>query len=73
MDEYVWLKDENYDYVLKEVYDEYVGVKGYVFELTSQKWLDESIYYVRKHGNAVWKHWIAMWVPQGKRVDKETG
>ena len=48
LDEYVWRKDEHYTYDLVEEYDNYRGVKGYVFELTSQKWLDESVYHIKK-------------------------
>ena len=48
LDEYVWRKDEHYSYDLVEEYDNYRGVKGYVFELTSQKWLDESVYHIKK-------------------------
>ena len=62
LDEYVWLKDDHYSYELVEKYENYNGVTGYVFELNSQKWLDESIYVVKNHGTAVWKHWIAMWL-----------
>ena len=82
----MWRKDEHYDYRLVEEYDNYRGVKGYVFELTSQKWLDESVYYIKKskgkifsyqvkinHNfqDTIWRHWIAMWVPVGKKVDKD--
>jgi hypothetical protein len=56
---------------LIEEYKNTPGVTGYTFKMESQKWLDESIYYVQNHGNAVWTHWVTIWVPKGKRVDQE--
>ena len=66
----MWKKDDNYSYRLHEKYENHAGVTGYVFQLTSQKWLDESIYVVESHGTAVWKHWVVMWVPNGRTVDE---
>ena len=38
----------------------------------SQQWLDDSIYEIQKGGGTIWKHWIVMWVPEGKRIlDKD--
>merc|ERR1712136_232927 len=40
--------------------------------MTSQQWLDDSIYEIQKGGGTIWKHWIVMWVPDGKRIlDKD--
>jgi hypothetical protein len=47
---------------------EYPGLVGYMIKMTSQKWLDESIYVVEKHQSAEWIHWVTMWVPVGDRV-----
>ena len=34
--------------------------------------MDDSIYEIRDGGGTIWKHWIVMWVPEGKRVlDKD--
>ena len=50
--------------------------KGYSFLLKSQKWLDESIYYIENDGpddpeRCIWKHWVNVWVPKGKKLDKD--
>ena len=41
--------------------------------LESQQWLDDSIYYIQKYGpgNVVWKHWVNVWVPRDKVLDKD--
>ena len=44
---------------------------GYLFKLTSQQWLDESIYVIEHDGTVVWKHWVWLWVPTGKSIDPQ--
>ena len=48
-------------------------LQGYVFELSSQQWLDESIYYIKNYGegSVIWKHWVNVWVPKDRKIDKE--
>merc|ERR1712227_1100964 len=47
LDEYVWRKDDNYNWELVDTTDEFPGLTGYVFLLTSQQWLNESYYYIK--------------------------
>ena len=48
-------------------------LQGYVFELSSQQWLDESIYYIKNYGegSVIWKHWVNVWVPKDRKIDQE--
>ena len=73
LDEYVWRKDPNYKWEVVETYDQYPNVIGYAVMLESQQWLDDSIYFIQKYGpgNVVWKHWVNVWVPREKVLDKE--
>jgi len=73
LDEYVWRRDPNYKWHVVETYDQYPNVIGYSVMLESQQWLDESIYYIQKYGpgSVVWKHWVNVWVPRGKVLDKD--
>ncbi|CBY21725.1 unnamed protein product [Oikopleura dioica] len=71
LDNYVWRKDEAFKYEIVERNREYPGLVGYMIKMTSQKWLDESIYVVQKHQSAEWIHWVTMWVPVGERVRDE--
>ena len=72
-DEYVWRKDENYKWEIVETYTQFSGVTGYAILLHSQKWLDDSIYYIEREGpgSVVWSHWVNVWIPTGANVDKE--
>ena len=51
----------------------YIDVIGYSVLLHSQKWLNESYYYIKREGpgNVVWNHWVNVWVPREKVLDKE--
>merc|ERR1719402_845077 len=70
LDEYVWKKDENYKWELKETYTQFPGLTGYAFLLTSQQWLNETYYTIKNDGTTIWKHWVNMWVPDDKTVDR---
>lgn len=51
----------------------YIDVIGYSVLLHSQKWLNESYYYIKREGpgNVVWNHWVNVWVPRERKVDPE--
>ena len=72
-DEYVWKKDENYKWEIKETYNQFDDVIGYSMFLHSQQWLDDSIYYIEREGpgSVVWSHWVNIWIPRTKRLDKD--
>ena len=72
-DEYVWKKDENYRWEIKETYDQFEDVIGYSMLLYSQQWLDDSIYYIEREGpgSVVWSHWVNIWIPRSKKLDKD--
>ena len=42
-------------------------------KLNSQKWLNESYYYISREGpgNVVWNHWVNIWMPRDRKVDAE--
>jgi len=71
MDEYVWRKDPNYKWELRQTITDYKGITGYTFYLTSQQWLDDRYYKIRDDGSSIWKHWAVMWVPNDKIIDRE--
>ena len=35
--------------------------------------MDDSIYYIKNYGpgSVVWKHWVNVWVPKDRKIDKE--
>jgi PhoPQ-activated pathogenicity-related protein len=57
LDDYVNAPDSHYKYELIKTY-ELVGYKLYVLNMTSQKWLDETIV-----SNPVWWHYLSITVP----------
>lgn len=52
LDDYVNTPDPHYQYTLLQTY-QLTGAKVYVFNMTSQKWLDETIV-----KNPIWWHYV---------------
>merc|ERR1712110_1211578 len=71
LDEYVWKKDENYKYELRETYTDYPGITGYTLWMQSQQWLNESYYYIEDDHSTIWKHWVTIYVPDDKILDRD--
>ena len=55
--------DENFAYELVEETSKFAGVVGHHYRMYSQKWLNESYYYLKSDKGAVWSHQVTIWVP----------
>ncbi|CBY32164.1 unnamed protein product [Oikopleura dioica] len=63
LDEYVWRKDETWDWYFVENTTEFSGVTGYTYKMNSLKWLDNSWWEHGVDGSQVWRHLVTIWVP----------
>lgn len=57
LDDYVNTPDSHYSYELLQTYED-IGSKVYVINMTSQKWLDETIV-----KNPIWWHIVTISIP----------
>ena len=57
LDDYVNTPDSHFSYKLIKTYN-MVGYKLYVLNMTSQKWLDETIV-----SNPIWWHYLVVTIP----------
>lgn len=57
LDDYVNLPDSHYSYSLLKVY-EMSSYKIYILNMTSQKWLDETVV-----KNPIWWHYLCITIP----------